>query len=225
MRSVADGSARPVFSPFGTDGGRRTVPRSRQEEEHVRKFNLVVIGLASVAGLIGGAIFMFRRSPRTGASFVNSVVNPVLIRRGLAGSGAGEIATLEHIGRRSGQRRLTAVHPEPTPDGFRILVPLGAHSEWARNVVAAGRCRLQLHDVVFDLDEPAMLQPTALDGLPTVVRRFEEYLGFQYIALRRFSSAPGCLEAIDVVSPTMPLPDGSLTTSSEDKRELVSAAP
>ena len=31
--------------------------------------------------------------------------------------------------------------------------PLGDHSEWARNVLAAGHCRLQLRDVVYELDD------------------------------------------------------------------------
>ena len=45
----------------------------------------------------------------------------------------------------------------PTEDGFRIAVPLGPKSEWARNVLAAGHCRMQLHDTVHDLDEPVLL--------------------------------------------------------------------
>src|SRR5688572_20338573 len=111
-----------------------------------------VIGVAAVA-----AARMWRRNPRIGTAFVNSVVNPVLLRRGLSGSRRSEIGTLEHVGRKSGVRRLTPVHPEPTPVGFRIIVPLGMRSEWARNVIAAGHCRLLLHDQVFDLDEPAMV--------------------------------------------------------------------
>ena len=111
-----------------------------------------VTGAALVA-----AVGLWRRNPRIGTAFVNSVVNPALLRRGLAGYGRSEIGTLEHVGRKSGVRRLTPVHPEPTPAGFRIIVPLGMRSEWARNVIAAGHCRLLLHDQVFDLDEPAMV--------------------------------------------------------------------
>ena len=75
---------------------------------------------------------------------------PRLLQRGLAGGAKSEIGTLEHFGRMSGVRRLTPVHPEPTPAGFRVMVPLGSHSQWARNVLAAGHCRLQLHDVVYN---------------------------------------------------------------------------
>jgi deazaflavin-dependent oxidoreductase (nitroreductase family) len=180
----------------------------------VRKLKLVTIGLSAIAAAVGAAILMFRRNPRMGSSFVNSVVNPGLIDRRLSGSGKSEIASLEHTGRRTGQRRLTPVHPEPTADGFRILVPLGEHSQWARNVMAAGSCRMQLHDIVFELDEPKIVQPTSLDGLPTLLRRLEEYLGFEYITLRTFSSAPGSLDAVEE----------PLATTPEEMGEPVAAA-
>ena len=61
-----------------------------------------VTGAALVA-----AVGWWRRNPRIGTAFVNSVVNPALLRRGLAGYGRSEIGTLEHVGRKSGVRRLT----------------------------------------------------------------------------------------------------------------------
>ena len=94
----------------------------------------------------------------------------------------------------SGVRRLTPVHPEPTPAGFRIIVPLGMRSEWARNVFAAGHCRLLLHDQVFDLDEPAMVDAGEVQDLPWPLRRVLAALGFQYLNLRTFASHPGSLE-------------------------------
>jgi hypothetical protein len=150
-------------------------------------------------GLVLGLIWAFKQNPRRGSSFVNSVVNPLLIRRGLAGKGRAEIGTLEHFGRRSGKRRLAPVYPEPTAVGLRIMVPLGEQSEWARNVISAGRCRLQLHDLVYELDEPAMLPPTDVAGVPAIIRRFQEYLGFRYMTLRLFSSGPGNLDAPPLV--------------------------
>ena len=183
----------------------------------MRKLRWWVLILAVSVELVGGLIYAFRRNPRIGSSFVNSVVNPALVR-GLAGRGKAEIATLENFGRRSGQRRLTPVHPEPTPDGFRIMVPLGAHSEWARNVIAAGQCRLQLHDEVYELDEPTMVQPTELVGLPMAVRRFEEYLGFQYLTLRKFTIVPGRLDTV-ILNDAASLPAASKATP-----ELVTTA-
>lgn len=157
---------------------------------------IVRVGAAAAAltGIACAAVISWRRHPRIGTRFVNSVVNPRLVSRGLAGYGASEIGTLEHVGRRSGTRRLTPVHPERTPEGFRIVVPLGPQSQWARNVLAAGHCRLQVHDHVYELDEPMMLPAAEANDLPWVVRRAMAALGFQYLHLHTLGSSAGTLE-------------------------------
>jgi len=124
---------------------------------------------------------------------MNEVVNPMLVRRGVAGAGRSEVGTLEHVGRKSGTVRLTPVHPVLTADGVRIVVPLGLQSEWARNVLAAGRCRLQLHDTIYELDRPVLLPAGAIFDIPGLSRWAGDFLGFMYLQLRRVSEAPGTL--------------------------------
>jgi hypothetical protein len=143
----------------------------------MRRFIVFVTGLASLAA-IGAAAW--RRNRRFGTGFVNRVVNPYLLGRRLTGSGRSEIATLEHV--------------ERTEGGFRIIAPLGTQSEWARNVIAAGHCRLQLHDVVYELDEPTLISPAEAEGLPALLGRVETRLGFRYLSLRTFAEAPGRLD-------------------------------
>lgn len=164
----------------------------------MRRLLFVVVAL--VSSLVAIAL-VWRRNRRLGSRFMNTVVNPALIRQGLAGKGRSEIGTLEHIGRRSGIRRLTPVHPEPAGDGFRIIVPLGEESAWARNVLAAGHCRLQLHDMVYDLDEPRLVSPAELDGIAPIARTLEGALGFQYLVLHRFGATPGALEPVTTAEP------------------------
>jgi deazaflavin-dependent oxidoreductase (nitroreductase family) len=156
----------------------------------VRK-SIAIIAVATEA--LGAAVFLWRRDPRIGSAFVNSVVNPWLLRRGLAGGSHSEIGPLEHIGRKSGNRRLTPVHPEPTPEGYRVMVPLGAQSEWARNVVAAGGCRLQLHGQIYELAEPRLIPASEVTDLPRIVRAVMAALRFQYLSLRTVSVKPGTL--------------------------------
>ena len=154
-----------------------------------------VMLLAAALGAVGaGAIVAWRRNPRLGSGLVNERVNPFLLQRGLSGGQRAEIGTLEHFGRRTGTRRVTPVHPEPIDDGFRILVPLGLQSEWARNVLAAGHCRLQLHATLFELDEPALLQPREMADVPFVARAMFGALGFAYLRLHRFAERPGSLD-------------------------------
>ena len=89
---------------------------------------IAIIAVATEA--LGAAVYLWRRDPRIDSAFVNSVVNPWLLRRGLAGGRYSEIGPIEHIGRKSGIRWLTPVHPEHTPEGYRVMLPLGAQSEW-----------------------------------------------------------------------------------------------
>lgn len=156
----------------------------------MRKLFVLVALLSAAAGT---AFVAWRRDPRIGSGFVNRVVDPILVERGVSGAGRSEIGTLEHIGRRSGMRRLTPVHPVATPDGFRIVVPLGTKSEWAQNVLAAGHCRLQLHDMVHELDEPALVDPEQVPSLSGPASWLSSRLGFRYLLLREFASRPGSL--------------------------------
>jgi hypothetical protein len=154
---------------------------------------------------------------------MNSVVNPALIHRGLAGGERSEIAMLEHVGRRSGVERLTPVHPDATATGFRIIVPLGAQSEWARNVLAAGHCRMHLHDQVYELDEPALVEADRATDLPWPVRRAMAALGFRYLELRTFAVHPAPVERTDMaaigadlasaIEPSAEEPEGVLSGS------------
>ena len=159
----------------------------------MRMIAVVLAVPVAIGAVIVGAARAWRRDPRLGTAFVNSVVNPLLLRRGLAGNVRSEIATLEHVGRRSGIKRVTPVHPEATQEGFRIVVPLGLQSEWARNVIAAGHCRIQLHDQVFDLDEPVMVDAGETKDLPWPLRRVMAALGFKYLNLRTFAAHPATL--------------------------------
>lgn len=144
-----------------------------------------------------GAWFVtwWRRHPRFGSETVNRVVNPWLVERGIPEASRGEIGLIEHVGRKSGTVRVTPVHPVRTPDGFRIIVPLGGASQWASNVLAAGHCRLQAGDVVHELDEPRLVNPMEVAGLPALASRAMEWLGFRYLVLRQFAEHPGTLEA------------------------------
>jgi hypothetical protein len=142
---------------------------------------------------VGAMVMAWKRDPRTGSAFVNRVANPWIMRHGLAGGRHSEIGPLEHIGRMSGIRRLTLVHPEPTPTGFRFVVPLGTQSEWARNVLAAGRCRVQLHEQVYELADPRSVSPNELTDLPRILRAVMAALGFRYLTLRTVSVEAGSL--------------------------------
>jgi deazaflavin-dependent oxidoreductase (nitroreductase family) len=165
----------------------------------------LLIGVAAV-GLVAGLVTWWRRHPRTGAAWVNQVLDPWLVRQGVVGSSNGEIGLLEHIGRKSGLVRVTPVHPVRTQAGFQIVVPLGVESQWALNVLAAGHCRLQVGDVVHELDEPLLVAPSDVEGLPELATQAMDWLGFRYLVLRQFADYPGSLE-----NPTPTQPEAEAT--------------
>lgn len=111
----------------------------------------LVFRVATLALIAAVGVAYCRRHPRIGAGTMNEVVNPFLVQRGISGVGRAEVGTLEHVGRSSGTVRLSPVHPVLAGDSVRITVPLGLQSEWARNVLAAGHCRMQLHGTVYEL--------------------------------------------------------------------------
>jgi hypothetical protein len=170
----------------------------------MRRIVFILGGLVAVGA---GILVAWRRNPRMGTGYVNEVVNPFLVAHGMAGAGRSEIGTLEHFGRRTGTRHLTPIHPVGTDDGFRIVVPLGEQSQWARNVLAAGHCRMQLHDVVYELDEPALLAAGEVPGMAAPMAWIQDRLGMEYLLLRRFAAAPGALEPlVETATPAGPLP-------------------
>lgn len=177
----------------------------------------IVLGL--IAGAVGAAAW-WRRHPRVGTEYVNRAIDPWLMRSGIIEKSEGELALIEHVGRASGTVRVTPVHPVATPDGYRIIVPLGIASQWALNVLAAGRCRLQVGGVVHEMDEPTLVRPIDVAGIPPIMGRLMDWLGFRYLQLRRFAEHEGSLEA----PATAVEPDASVLAAREAEEVVAGAA-
>jgi deazaflavin-dependent oxidoreductase (nitroreductase family) len=154
-----------------------------------------LLAVVGVIGLVTAIAEWWRRHPRVGASYVNHVVDPWLLRRGIVAESAGEIGLIEHVGRVSGTVRHTPVHPVATEHGYRMVVPLGDHSEWAANVLAAGHCRLQVNTTIHELDEPTLVVPSRIEAIPRGLARLMEWLGFRYLVLHRYAEHEGTLDA------------------------------
>jgi hypothetical protein len=181
-----DGSVRSALSDVAAERDARA-----SKEVDMRRMLLIV---GALVGVVVGTAAWWRRHPRFGAAWVNRVVDPWLVRQGIVDKSEGEIGLIEHVGRTSGTVRVSPIHPEATEEGFRIIVPLGVESQWAQNVLAAGHCRMQVGDLVYELDEPVLVMPSKVDGLPVIASRVMDWLGFRYLELRRFGQTEGTLE-------------------------------
>jgi len=162
--------------------------------------------VAALATLGGWFVTWWRRHPRFGSATVNRIVNPWLVRRGVPGASHGEIGLIEHVGRRSGTVRVTPVHPIRTAAGYRIIAPVGEQSHWARNVLAAGHCRLQIGERVHELDEPRLVPASAIDTMPRLAARAMDWLGFRYMVLHELNERTGTLEPVAVAQEEPPAP-------------------
>ena len=160
----------------------------------MRGKRLIIVASVSV-GVLSALDLAWHRNRRIGSGIVNRVINPRMLDRGLAGSGRSELGVLEHVGRRSGIRRLTPVHPERTTTGFRIIAPLAEHRSGHGTSSRQGTVVLQLRDVVYDLDEPALVGAGEVVELPTPLRSAMSALGFDYVVLHEVAAAPGSLTA------------------------------
>ena len=51
----------------------------------------------------------------------------------------------------------------------------------------------------------SFIEPAQVDGVPAAAARLMEWLGFRYLALRRFASQPGSLEDIGLTKTIQPV--------------------
>jgi len=163
---------------------------------------------------------------------VNETVNPWLIEHGVPGSAHAEIATLEHVGRRSATTYFTPVHPTVRETTVLIPAPLGVGSEWARNVQAAGRTRMQFHDMLYELDRPELITVAETGMFPPRVAAPFDRMGWRYMRLNLVAMVPGTfathaarVPAVDGMPSMEPPLEGSYEIPTEPRMVLRRSGP
>lgn len=128
-------------------------------------------------------------------------LNPVLLH--FAGNRCSLLASLQHVGRRSGHIYQTPVVAHPLGEGFVIALPYGAETDWCRNVFTAGTCLLRWHGQTFTLEQPELILPeAALRAFPWLMRVFFNVGGItQYVWLHPPQTAPQPLPTGDIPAP------------------------
>jgi hypothetical protein len=158
----------------------------------------LVLGIA--AGVVADRIWFEQCKPEAARypwlrQQMNATVNPWLLEHGIPGGPKGEIGTLEHVGRHSGTTFFTPVHPTIHGETVLIPAPLGVGSQWARNVLEAGRARLQLRETLYELDRPELITITEAGLVPPPIAAPFDHLGWRYVRLRVGASVPGTFAA------------------------------
>ena len=164
------------------------------------------IGLAGVAiGVLG-----FAKARRDGAipGLVTHRFNPLVTRYGLAGGRRSPWGLVEHVGRTTGTTYRTPISIVGGPiggtidDQVYVRLTYGSGVHWVRNVERTGRCRLQLHETVLDLDEPTVVGAAENVRIPAPLRSMLERSGRTYLRLHVAGRHPGTLD--DAPGPESP---------------------
>lgn len=152
----------------------------------------IVVFLCVFLALLAAGSLLLRFHPRWVASFNRAVTNRITARFANRLPGFGIII---HKGRESGRLYRTPVNVFKTQDGFLIALTYGRDSQWVKNVLAAGRGRLETRGMVYDLFAPSIVHDPARRRFPFLVRIVLRIIGandFMQISARR---ADGLVEA------------------------------
>jgi deazaflavin-dependent oxidoreductase (nitroreductase family) len=88
--------------------------------------------------------------PRWWTRINKRVFNPAELRRGTR-------PVLTHVGRSSGTTYRTPLDAHPVDGGYVFVLVYGSRSDWARNILAAGRARLTLDGQDIELAAPRLI--------------------------------------------------------------------
>jgi deazaflavin-dependent oxidoreductase (nitroreductase family) len=105
--------------------------------------------------------------PRVIARFNRRVTNRLLIHLALR---APFFGVVEHMGRRSGKVYRTPVNVFPRSRGYVIALTYGPRSDWVRNVLAAGGCRLETRGRHLRLSQPRLIHDDQRRAMPLALR-------------------------------------------------------
>lgn len=105
--------------------------------------------------------------PKNLARFNRVVTNTVA--RPIAGHVPG-FGVLLHRGRRSGREYRTPMNVFRAPDGYVVALTYGTETDWVRNVLAAGECRLETLGRRVKLTNPRIVHDDQRRPVPWPVR-------------------------------------------------------
>ena len=101
-----------------------------------------------------------------GRRLMNERIAPALMQLGLARGEHARTGIVEHVGRSSGTVRRTLVYPVPLGDRFAVPLPYGPEAHWPKNVLAAGRARLEYRGRIYELVNPRPVSWAEVENMP-----------------------------------------------------------
>ena len=84
--------------------------------------------------------------------------------RKISGTQRSSWGLVTHVGRRSGRTYQTSLGTHPYGDGFLLPLGYGTHTDWYRNVMAAGTCTLAWKGRTYQLERPEVISGSEAMG-------------------------------------------------------------
>jgi len=97
----------------------------------------------------------------------------ILVTNRITGLFAGWLpgfGILTHVGRKSGKVYRTPINVFLVPNGFIIALTYSSHSEWVKNVLAAGGCDLKTVGTKYKLSSGKVVHDPSRQRFPIPVR-------------------------------------------------------
>jgi deazaflavin-dependent oxidoreductase (nitroreductase family) len=95
-------------------------------------------------------------------------------------------ALVHHRGRRSGKEYTTPVNLFAVSGGFVVALTYGTHTDWLRNVLAAGECGIETHGAIVRCVDPVVYRDPERRHIRPVERAVLGLLGVEeFLSLRR----------------------------------------
>src|SRR5580704_19537638 len=128
---------------------------------------LITTRMISLLAILLAPILLIRFRKRWVAAFNLAVTNRITSRFADRLPGFG---ILTHVGRKSGRVYRTPVNVFRAPEQFIIALTYSSQSEWVKNVVAAGGCKLKTRGKKYQLSAPKIVRDPTRRRFPIPVR-------------------------------------------------------
>jgi len=148
----------------------------------------IILAVLLLLAILLAPILLIRFRKRQLAAFHRAVTNRITSRFAARLPGFG---ILTHVGRRSGTLYHTPVNVFQAPEGFLIALTYGRESEWVKNVLAAGGCKLETSGVVYQTSAATVVRDPTRQRFPLFVRMVLRLIGANDFMQLSIPSAPG----------------------------------
>jgi len=148
---------------------------------------VIITAVISLMAILLAPILLIRFRKRWVAAFNLAVTNRITSRFAARLPGFG---ILTHVGRKSGRVYRAPVNVFRAPEGFLIALTYGQDSEWVKNVLAAGGCKLETQGVLYRLVAPTIVHDPTRRRFPLPVRIVlrligaNDFMHFQFLPHR-----------------------------------------